>query len=50
MFEGFVAMADSLVAVPIDALIASAGRQRAILGQRASGLAQRMAEIMERLD
>ncbi|MHA6687026.1 ParB/RepB/Spo0J family partition protein [Mesorhizobium sp. A556] len=50
MFEAFIAMTDSIVTVPIDDLIRSAGRQRAVLGQRASGLADRMSAIMEALD
>ena len=34
----------------IVSLIDGAGRQRAVLGQRASGLADRMGAIMEGLD
>lgn len=49
MFESFIAMIDAIEAVPVADLIASAGRQRAVLGQRASGLADRMSEIMEGL-
>jgi hypothetical protein len=50
IFESFLNMADNVVALPIDDLITSAGRQRAVLGQRASGLADFVGNIMERLD
>ncbi len=42
-------MVETIAAIPVDDLIKSAGRQRAVLGQRASSLADRMGEIMEGL-
>jgi ParB/RepB/Spo0J family partition protein len=45
----FIELVDRLEALPIAALIADSGRHRAVLGQRASGLAERMGEIMEGL-
>jgi len=44
----FVALADQIAEIPIDALVQS-GQMRATVGQRASGLADRLAEIMESL-
>src|SRR5690606_19400192 len=45
----FIALVDQIAEIPIDALVQS-GQMRAAVGQRASGLADRLAEIMERLD
>ncbi|SFJ61514.1 ParB/RepB/Spo0J family partition protein [Aerobium aerolatum] len=50
IFERFVSLADEIEALPIPELLHAAGRQRSVLGQRASGLADRMSEIMEALD
>lgn len=47
--ERFIALVEQIEAVPVDDLVSS-GRMRAVVGQRASGLADRMAEIMERLN
>lgn len=47
--ERFVALVDQIEAVSVDNLISS-GRMRAQVGQRASGLADHMNEIMERLN
>lgn len=47
--ERFVALVDQIEALPVDDLVAS-GRMRAQVGQRASGLADHMNEIMERLN
>lgn len=47
--ERFIALVDEIETVPVDDLVSS-GRMRAVVGQRASGLADRMAEIMERLN
>lgn len=49
-FERFVALVGEIEAMPIPELLHDAGRQRSVLGQRASGLADRMSEIMEALD
>lgn len=49
MFDKFVHAVDLIEAMDPDALITAAGRQRAVLGQRASGLADRLSQIMERL-
>lgn len=50
VFERFVALVGEIEAMPIPDLLQAAGRQRSVLGQRASGLADRMNEIMEALD
>ncbi|MHA6687662.1 ParB/RepB/Spo0J family partition protein [Mesorhizobium sp. A556] len=50
IFERFVSLVDEIEAVPIPELHQSAGRHRSVLGQRASGLADRMGKIMEALD
>ena len=50
LFDQFVSLCDQMEALSISDLIASSGRQRAVLGQRASGLADRMSEILEGLD
>ncbi|MGP2491078.1 ParB/RepB/Spo0J family partition protein [Mesorhizobium sp. PUT5] len=50
VFERFVALVDEIEALPIPELLHAAGRQRSVLGQRASGLADRMSRIMEALD
>jgi ParB/RepB/Spo0J family partition protein len=47
--ERFVALADQIEAIPIEELLSS-GRMRATVGQRASGLADHLSEIVERLD
>jgi len=47
LFARFIEIADEIEAMPVAALIDGASRQRAVLGQRASGLADRMASIME---
>ena len=39
-----------MLAIPADYLIVGAGRQRAVLGQLASSLAERLDEIMEGLE
>lgn len=49
-FERFVSLVGEIEALPIPELLHAAGRQRSVLGQRASGLADRMSEIMEALD
>lgn len=50
VFAAFIEHADVIEALPIPDLISASGRQRSVLGQRASGLADRMIEIVERLD
>jgi hypothetical protein len=50
IFERFVSLVDEIEALPIPELLQAAGRQRSVLGQRASGLADRMGKIMEALD
>lgn len=47
--ERFVALVDQIEALSVDDLVSS-GRMRAQVGQRASGLADHMTEIMERLN
>jgi ParB-like chromosome segregation protein Spo0J len=47
--ERFVSLADQIEAIPIEELLSS-GRMRATVGQRASGLADHLSEIVERLD
>lgn len=47
--ERFVALVDQIEALPVDDLVSS-GRMRAQVGQRASGLADHMTEILERLN
>lgn len=49
VFDKFVNLVDGIEALDPDVLVVAAGRQRAVLGQRASGLADRMSQIMERL-
>ncbi|MGX5801430.1 ParB/RepB/Spo0J family partition protein [Bradyrhizobium sp. Arg314] len=49
LFERFIGIVDAIEALSIADLIVSAGRQRAVLGQRASGLADFMSKIMEAL-
>ena len=49
-FERFVSLVDEIEALAITDLLHAAGRQRSVLGQRASGLGDRMNEIMEALD
>lgn len=49
-FERFVSLVDEIEALPITELLQAAGRLRSVLGQRASGLAERMSKIMEALD
>ena len=49
-FEQFTYLVDDIESLTVSDLILSAGRKRAVLGQRASGLADRMGEIMEALD
>jgi ParB/RepB/Spo0J family partition protein len=48
-YARFIELVDRLEALPVAAVIAGSGRQRSVLGQRASGLADRMSEIMEGL-
>ena len=48
-FTAFTAAADTIEGLDVRALIEGAGRQRSVLGQRASGLADRMTEILEGL-
>ena len=50
MFERFRRGVDWMLAIPAHHLIVGAGRQRAVLGQLASSLAERLDEIMEGLD
>lgn len=50
VFERFVDLVDEIEALPIPELLQAAGRLRSVLGQRASGLADRMGKIMEALD
>lgn len=47
--EKFVTLVDQIEALSVDDLVSS-GRMRAQVGQRASGLADHMTEIMERLN
>ncbi len=47
--ERFVALVDQIESLSVDDLVSS-GRMRAQVGQRASGLADHMTEIMERLN
>ncbi len=47
--ERFIALADQIESVPVGDLVAS-GRLRAMVGQRADGVAMRMDEIKELLD
>jgi hypothetical protein len=49
-FARFLKLADEMEALPVRSLVAGSGRQRAVLGQRASGLADFMSTIMEGLD
>jgi ParB-like chromosome segregation protein Spo0J len=49
-FDRFIVSIDRIEAIPLTDVIAGSGRQRAVLGQRASGLIDRMTELMERLD
>ena len=49
VFARFVALADEMATLPIGEIIASAGKQRSVLGQRASSLADMMSNIMEGL-
>lgn len=49
-FDRFILSIDRIEAFPLTDVIAGSGRQRAVLGQRASGLIDRMTELMERLD
>jgi len=50
LFARFIEIADEIEEMSAAALIDGAGRQRAVLGQRASGIADRMSTIMEGLD
>ncbi len=50
VFAAFIEHTDVIETLPIPDLISASGRQRSVLGQRASGLADRMIEIVERLD
>jgi ParB-like chromosome segregation protein Spo0J len=47
--ERFVLLADQIEAIPVEELLSS-GRMRATVGQRASGLADHLSEIVEQLD
>lgn len=44
--ERFIALVDEIEAMPVDGLIKAAGPRRAVLNQRASGLADRMDQII----
>lgn len=48
-FVAFTAAADAIEGLDVSALIEGAGRQRSVLGQRASGIADQMAQILEGL-
>jgi hypothetical protein len=50
IFDRFIKLVDEIEALAIADLIAGADRKRAVLGQRASGLADLMSAIMEGLD
>ncbi|UVK43278.1 ParB N-terminal domain-containing protein [Mesorhizobium sp. AR07] len=50
IFDRFIKLVDEIEAFSIPDLITGADRKRAVLGQRASGLADRMSAIMEGLD
>ena len=50
LFDRFVGLCDQIEGLSTADLIAGSGRQRAVLGQRASCLADRMSEILEGLD
>lgn len=50
IFDRFIKLVDEIEGFSIPDLIAGADRKRAVLGQRASGLADRMSAIMEGLD
>lgn len=47
IFARFIALVDEIEALKLADLVVGAGRKRAVLGQRASSLADRMSEIME---
>jgi ParB/RepB/Spo0J family partition protein len=47
--ERFVSLVDQIEAIPVEELLSS-GRMRATVGQRASGLADHLSEIVEQLD
>ena len=48
-FTAFTTAADTIEGLDVRTLIEGAARQRSVLGQRASGIADRMAEILEGL-
>ena len=48
-FVAFTAAADAIEGFDVPSLIEGAGRQRSVLGQRASGIADQMAQILEGL-
>lgn len=50
IYERFIKLVDEIEALSVPDVIAGADRKRAVLGQRASGLADRMSAIMEGLD
>ncbi len=49
-FARFIELADEIEALKLADLVVSAGRQRAVLGQRASSLADRMSDLMEAIN
>lgn len=49
-FDRFIILVDRLEELPIASIINSSGRQRSVLGQRASSLVDRLTNLLERLD
>lgn len=49
-FDRFIILVDRLEELPIASVINSSGRQRSVLGQRASGLVDRLTHLLERID
>jgi len=47
IFDRFIALVDEIESLSLADLVVGAGRKRAVLGQRASSLADRMSELME---
>jgi hypothetical protein len=47
LFPRFLAVADQIESLDLEALIASSGHQRAVLGQRAASAAERLNAIVE---
>jgi hypothetical protein len=50
LFNRFIKLVSEIEEVPVADLVAGAGRQRAVLGQRTSGLVDRLNQIMEALE